>query len=264
MKRTMAMSVVVLALNAASHGIAQQDPGQLYRDALRLFSEHKTTEAIAALQRFVELRPKQAEGWRALGVVYAAQRDIVLAVEPFRMACTLDPSLSDACLYYGRALYLLNRFQSALAVLRGALEKDPGNAQVHRLMALSYQGLGATNEAGQAFQQAIRLERGSPADEDPRLDYGVYLFRLGRAEAALAPIEAVLRLHPDGARAHLELGCILLALERLPEAEGHLERAVALDSKSARAHLLLGKTYLRLGKKALGEEHLRQGSRTVK
>ena len=34
----------------------------------------------------------------------------------------------------------------------------------------------------------------------------------------VAPLEALLKLHPDAARAHLELGCVLLSIDRLNEA----------------------------------------------
>ena len=92
----------------------------------------------------------------------------------------------------------------------------------------------------------------------------VFLFRQGRAEEAVAPLENSLKRYPQASRAHLELGCVLLALDRLPDAEQHLERAVSLDPQSGRSHLLLGKVYLRLGKQEAGERELRQGSLTVK
>lgn len=161
----------------------------------------------------------------------------------------------------------MNRFQPAVEILRGALAADRDNPQIHRLLGLSLEALGEIPEAGAALQSAVRLNRvnrGSAPDDDPGIDYGVFLFRQGRAEEALAPLESVLKRHPDAQRAHLELGCVLLALDRLPAAESHLERASALDPQSSRAHLLLGRIYMRLGKTEAAEEHLRQGSRTVR
>ena len=97
-------------------------------------------------------------------------------------------------------------------------------------------------------------------DEDPGIDYAVFLFREGRAEEAIVPLESVLKRHPDAARAHLEMGCIQLALDHLPEAAAQLERALELDPRVARAHLLLGKVYQRQGKSQAAEEHLRLGA----
>lgn len=256
----LAFAAVTLAATVS----AEDDPGKIYQEGMRLFAEHNTEAAIAAFERVVSLRPKNAAAWKALGVVHASQRNYEAAEEPLHRSCELNPALTDACVYYGRILYLLNRFQPAVQVLRSALVNDRENVEIHRLLGLSLEGLGHADEASGEFRDAIRLYRGSSRNEDPGIDYGVHLFRLGHAEEAVAPIEAALVRHPDAARAHLELGSVLLALDRLQEAESHLERAATLDPQSSRAHLLLGKVYLRLGKTKAGEEQLAQGSRTVK
>ena len=241
-----------------------QDADEFFRRGERFFDEHQLEAAIAAFQRSVELRPAYAPAWKALGVVYASRGEFERAETPFRNACERQPSLPDACLYYGRTLYLLNRFQPAIDVLRRTIQKERENGEAYRLLALSLEALGQAAEAGDAFRRAVRLNRGAAPNEDPGIDYAVFLFRQGRAEDAIDPLEGTLKRHPDAARAHLELGCIQLALDHLEEAAAHLERALALDPRSGRAHLLLGKVYLRQGKPQAAEEHLRQGSLTVK
>jgi len=245
-----------------------QDAERLFHEGERLFGERNFDAAIAAFQRSVELRPEFAPAWKALGVVYASRGDFDRAESPFRNACERQPSLPDACLYHGRTLYLLNRFQAAIPVLQSTLRREPRNPEGYRLLALSLEGLGRASEAGDAFLQAVRLNRASPPDEDPGIDYGVFLSRQGHPEQAIGPLEDALKRHPNSARSRLELGCTLLELDRLTEAAGQLEKSIALGSlsspQSGRAHLLLGKVYLRLGRTEAAEEHLRQGSRTVK
>jgi tetratricopeptide (TPR) repeat protein len=245
-----------------------QEAERLFHEGERLFGERNLDAAIAAFQRSVDLRPEYAPAWKALGVVYASRGDFDRAEAPFRNACQRQPSLPDACLYHGRTLYLLNRFQAAIPVLHRTLQQEPRNAEAFRLLALSLEGLGRASEAGDAFRQAVRFNRASLPDEDPSIDYGVFLTRQGHPEQAIGPLEDALKRHPDSARARLELGCTLLELDRLSEAAGQLERSIALgslsDPQSGRAHLLLGKVYLRLGRTEAAEEHLRQGSRTVK
>jgi Flp pilus assembly protein TadD len=245
-------------------GMAAENPDELYRQGMRLLAERKPDEALAAFRRVTELSPKYAAAWAAIGVVHASRGDYPDAEEPFHRACLLNPSLPDACLYFGRTLYLEDRFEEALDVLRAASTRDPANGQIHRIEALCLEALDRGAEAEQSFQQALKLERGSPANEDPAIDYGVFLYRRGRAEEALKPLQAALDRHPDSARAHLEMGCVLLALDRAADAASHLQRAGALDSAVPRAHLLLGRAYLRLGKPELAQRELDQGWRTVK
>ncbi len=202
--------------------------------------------------------------WMAQGVGFAKDGEMIRAEDAFHRACLMDPKLPDACLYLGRTLYLLDRFSDAINVLKTAGGSDPRNAQIWRIEALALEGAGKAEEADAAFRRAIELERNSARNEDPSIDYGVFLYRSGRAEAALAPLEAAVKRHPDGARAQLEFGCALLSLDRLSEATAALEKATALDPSNARGHLLLGRAYERLGKAELAKRELARGSLMLK
>jgi len=244
---------VVLFIVAILPGMAQ-NAGELYREGERLFAAQHPEEAIAAFRRSVEIQPDFTPAWKAIGVIYASRGNFELAEPAFRNVCERQPSLEDACLYYGRSLYLLDRFTPALNALRRAIQTREG-AEEHRLLALSLEALGRPSEAEPEFRTAIRLVRNSSPDEDPGIDYGVFLYRQARAGESLEPLRAALERHPDSARAHLELGCVLLSLDRLEDAADHLERSLALRP-SSRAHLLLGKTYLRQGKPDAAAPHI--------
>jgi tetratricopeptide (TPR) repeat protein len=205
-----------------------------------------------------------AAKWMALGVTHAVRGDYASAEEPFHRACLLDAKLAGACLYFGRTLYLLDRFEQAVSVLRTARANEPGNAEIYRIEALALEALGNTEDAEADFRQAISLDKDSSPDDNPAIDYGVFLYRSGRTEAAVDRLQSAVRRHPDAARAQLELGCVLLALDRVAESATHLERATALDPQGARGHLLLGKAYQRMGKSELARKELDQGSRIVR
>src|SRR4051794_28923436 len=141
-----------------------QDAGELFRQGERLFAERKPDAAIAAFQRAIEIRPAYAQSWKALGVVYASRQEFELAESAFRNACEQEPSLPDACLYYGRTLYLLNRFRPSIDVLHSVLERAADNSEAYRLLALSLEALGQSAEAGDAFRQSVRYYRASAAN----------------------------------------------------------------------------------------------------
>jgi len=242
----------------------QETPEELYRLGMRLLAEHKPDEAVAPLRRVVELRPKSAAAWAGLGRAQAGRGEYALAEEPFHQACLLDPAMTDACLYYGRTLYLQNRFQEALTVLASAAKRFPDSVDTLRMQALCLEALDRADEAEKAFTAAVRLQGSSAADEDPAIDYGVFLYRRGRPEESLRALQGALQRRPNSARANLEAGCVLLSLDRADEAARYLERSAALNPGSQRTHLLLGKAYVRLGKTDLAQRELDQGSRTVK
>src|SRR5215471_3480843 len=99
-----------------------QTADELFRQGARQFAEGHPDAAIASFRRVVEQQPAHAAAWKALGVVFASKGDFESAETPFRNACERQPTLPEACLYYGRTLYLLNRFQPAIDVLRRALD----------------------------------------------------------------------------------------------------------------------------------------------
>jgi Flp pilus assembly protein TadD len=258
------MARLPLCTLAAIACVFAQDPGESFRAGSKAFAEGRLDAALSAFQEALRVNPRYGPAWKAIGVLLASRGEIEGAETPFRNACEFQPALSDACLYFGRTLYLLNRFPQAVEVLRRVSRREPQNAEAHRLLGLSLEGQGDNAAAGEELRLAMRVAATGPANEDPGIDFGVLLFRQGRAEDAIVPLQDVLKRHPDAGRAHLELGCVLLALDRVTDAAASLERAVALDAGNSRAHLLLGKAYLRLGKNDAAEEQLRQGSRTVR
>jgi len=241
-------------VGAALAASAMQEAKQQYQPALDLLRQGKFHEARIALEQVVAADPKSAPAWLALGVAHAAQGDYPAAVPAFARACALQPKLPDACFYHGRALYLVNRFSEALAVL-ARLGTDPRR---YRVEALCHEALGRWSEAETLYRKAIDND---PGGENPRIDYAVALARQGRAPESLPLLEAALHQTRQLPRAELEFGRILLQLNRLPEARAHLERAVALAPDSAQAHLLLGRVYTRLGLLAEAAPHLERGSR---
>ena len=91
-----------------------------------------------------------------------------------------QPALEDACLYHGRSLYLLDRFPAALDALRRALAlRETGEA--HRLLALSLEAVGHPGSRTRIPGRHPCGGQTSP-EEDPGIDYGVFLYRQARPE----------------------------------------------------------------------------------
>jgi tetratricopeptide (TPR) repeat protein len=238
---------------AAAAAFAQ---GSDYDHGVALFERGDVAAAVPYLARAAQQHPRNAQAWKALGVSYAAQKMYREAEGSLHRACRLDPKLEDACYFYARALYALDRFEESLAALGRA---DHESWKVQLGMAQALEALSRAAEAEKAFHRAVDLARGN--DPRPGVGLGLFLIRQGRSAEAIPIFEEVVARFPNAADAHLNLGRALFEENRAADAVPHLERAVALDPSSAQAQLLLAKAYVRTGRAAEAQAHFAAAAR---
>jgi Flp pilus assembly protein TadD len=218
----------------------------------------RLAQAEAALKSIVAAEAKNARAWKALGVVYAMRSMHEVAEEPFRNACTLDPREPDACYFYGRNQYALNKFEASIGALRQALPIERRPARVHLGIAQAEEALGNVEKAQAAFRTAIKANANKTLrpDDDPRIAYSTFLYRQGKLAEARAAATSAVADHPASAKARVQLGRVLAQLGETGAAAGELEKAVAINPNDPQAHLLLGKAYTQLGRTEEGRRHL--------
>lgn len=236
--------------------------GQSLEDALADFRAGRLEQAGRKLAALLREQPQSAEIHYGLGLVYAAQGRREAALAPFGRACELGLKSENACYLYALDLYALTRYQEAVEPFEKALRAAGQDTRwrVHRAAARNFEALARAADAERHFREAIRLYQGQERGaEDPRVDYGSFLFRQGRTAEALGPLEEAVKALPASARAHTELGRVLLQLDRANGAAERLETAVKLDPNDWAAHLLLGRAYVQLGRSEDAERELRIG-----
>jgi Flp pilus assembly protein TadD len=238
------------------------DPDANYYLGMAYFREGRPKEARPFLERATQLSPSKPSPWKGLGLVLLGANDYPGASVPLARACALDPKDEDSCYLLGRSLFVLGRYDEAIKPFEKALGAAPpaNQAAAHRAAALNFAELGMTQDADRHFRDAIRLYPAAAGGQpDPRVDYGAFLTRQGRALDALAMLHQSAAASPTSPRAHAELGRALLESDRPAEALGPLKRAVDLDPAAWAVRLMLGKAYLRLGRREEGERELRLG-----
>src|SRR5437016_1736424 len=206
------------------------------------FRAGRSAAARPWLERAVSLSPGNAQAWKLLGLVTTSDGDLDRAVPALGKACDLAPNDEEACYYLARDLHALGRYEAARQPFERAVRAAPKPmlARVHRAVALNFAALDLPVEAERHFVKAIQLNGGAAREgEDPRIDYGAFLFRQGRTSEALLPLEQAVRDAPSSARANAEWGRVLLHLDRLDAAAVCLEKAVKLEPGNWNAHLLL-------------------------
>ena len=168
-----------------------------------------------------------------LGVSFAKEAKYREAVQAYKRAIALDPTLPNIHLNLGLAWFKLGDFQDAL----GAFEKEAPSSRVTTLMAMSYFGLGRYKDA------AVRLKPLSESQPDnTEIAYLLakcYMWS-GDPDAALAIFGRLLEHDPDSAVTHMLMGEALDTEYRTDEAIQEFERAAKNAPAQPDVHFGLG------------------------
>jgi tetratricopeptide (TPR) repeat protein len=116
-----------LAVQQAERQIAR-NPGNRHALATRahvLVSQGKPRQALADLERLVQLVPVQASAWFNLGFVQESLSDTPAAAESFGQAVRMEPAMD--CAWYGLALCRIRqgRWDDAVIALKHNTELQP-------------------------------------------------------------------------------------------------------------------------------------------
>jgi tetratricopeptide (TPR) repeat protein len=192
----------------------------LYKFALEAMRAGLFDEAKSALERAVELKPKEPSYLLALGIAELRKTDLFAAEKTFRGVLALQPNNAQAQLHLGYVL--LN--QKKYAEARTWLEKSarPGAAVPE---VFYYLGLVAQEQNDDA--------------------------------GAIVLFEKTVRQLPTYVHAHIALGSSYMKLKNYVRARQELETAVKLDPNEPTAHYNLALLYARIKEPERAKEELR-------
>ena len=115
-----------------------------------------------------------------LGIMQAQANGFARAAEMFEQAAALDPAFPQVQYSLGVAYFNAAEYQKAMQPLARALDEQPKNASVRRMLAL------AALNADEAAKAADLLRDDPELSSDPSLQYayGIALVRSNRAQEA--------------------------------------------------------------------------------
>lgn len=154
-----------------------------------------------------------------------------------------------ARLDYGQRLY-----DEAVEKLNRVIRLDPDSVRGYDNLGLSFDMMGLTDEAQNAFQKAVALNRklSTPSAWPPH-NFGYLLLRLQRFQEAEQYLREALEYDPNFAVAHYHLGRILEGEGQQEGAMKEYKSAASLDAKLAEPLYSLGRLYQRRGRSAEAE-----------
>jgi Flp pilus assembly protein TadD len=170
--------------------------------------------AADLILRAIHRNPTAAEYHANLGLALAAMNQFSQAIAAYQQAIALRPDFPDALNNLGKAHDLSGQTAQAVECYRRAIALKPDFASAHSNLAQALCMAGETDAAIAALQQTIAL---APQSAQAYNNLGNAFYRKGDPVAAEQACRNALILRPDLPDAHLNLAVALLMQGKLPE-----------------------------------------------
>jgi len=229
-----------------------------------LNSLRKYSEAVHILLDYTRRKPKDAQGFYALGIAYQGLSKSDVAIDTLHHASVVNPK--DAAIHFdlGMLLASTGQIDAGIRELEAAVRLNPAAPETHRELALLLEKTGNKERAHAERAKLAGLRAAGDKDREiARLNEEANQFLMaGNAEAAAENYRKAVQSDPLDAKLHYNLS---LALDRLADIEGErkeLLRAVELDPRLALAQNQLGLLALQYGQQAEAEARFQKALST--
>ncbi|MBK5195878.1 MAG: tetratricopeptide repeat protein [Proteiniphilum sp.] len=168
-------------------------PGYLTRAQMYL-ELNDTTNAMADLNKAIEIDPYTSQSFSARGLLYFQQKDYNKALADLDEAIRLDPYFNGNYINRGLVKYNLNDLRGAMADYDRVIEMDENNLIARFNRGLLRAQVADNNRAIRDFDKVIELE---PENTIAYLNRAVLKNEIGNKAGALDDLNVVLRAHPE-------------------------------------------------------------------
>jgi tetratricopeptide (TPR) repeat protein len=190
---------------------------------------------------------RDATTYDLLGTAHYRQGEMLLALDAFAYAATLDSGLASAQNNLGAVLIELGHPRPAIPWLTRAVELNPISAEAFTNLGNAYLESGLVMPAVTAYQRAVELD---PTQVQAKSQWATLAYAEGRYEAARLAWETVAMTEPDWPGVSRGLGAVAAQQERPDDALMYLTRAIEQDPSDWIALYYLGLTYEDLSRPA--------------
>jgi tetratricopeptide (TPR) repeat protein len=211
------------------------------------FLDGNMAQAIAAFHESQKIRPVQEGDRFTLAMAFVRVGDDGEARSVLTSLAQEHPASALYRYWLGRLDYDELRYREAVENLEKALSLDPNSARFWDSLGLAWDMQGQMEEARQAFEKAVSLNRAQAQPSAwPPHNFGYLLLRLGETAAAEDALRESLRYDAKLARTHYYLARVLEKEGRDNEAVQDFQIAVGGDPTSTDACYSLALLYRKL------------------
>ncbi|KAI9852261.1 MAG: anaphase-promoting complex subunit cdc27 [Thelocarpon superellum] len=200
----------------------------------------------------IDLDRLSPQAWCAVGNTFSLQRDHDQALECFKRATQLDPTLAYAYTHQGHEHMMNEEFDKALVAYRSGVAADHRYYNAWYGLGKVYEKMGKYDVAEKHFRTAAGI---NPTNAVLVFCIGMVLEKLKNPRAALVQYAEACTLDATSSKSRFNKARVLMALQ-----EPHLalvELKILKDSApdDAKVHFLLGKLYKTLRQRASAIKH---------
>jgi protein O-GlcNAc transferase len=229
-----------------------------YRKANALFQKQQYEPALAAVEEALRLDAKLIPALVLKSRLAMVANRFDVARVCLQQAIAIAPDTAEHRFLLGFVHYVENDFVAALESLEHAAELKPDHADAQFYLALTFEGLGRTDDAISAYERGLKMRREEQL-ADMLVAYGRLLFKLGRFGDSEKLIDRAITAKPDLRDAQYEKGRLRFAQHDYASAIKYGRRALELPGAGTterQIHYLLARAYIQTGQIARAESHL--------
>lgn len=217
-------------------GYAQSD---IARQAGTLMQEGRFHEAEALWRELAESEPRNASAHANLGLALARQGQLAAAAVEYRKSLAIRPNQPALSLDLGLAEFKQGHFAKAIPAFKsaGAATKDK---RIPILVGMSYFGL---HQYGDAIPYLANASKADPGNPEIHSVLAKSCLWSKKYDCALREFKEILSVDPDAAQAHMMLAEALDAMSRKTDAISELETAERTSPNEPMLHFELGYLY---------------------
>jgi tetratricopeptide (TPR) repeat protein len=205
-----------LYLNRAKAVIAES-PDLLHKFATVAQNSRLKNEALWALKRAIELRPKEPSYQFELGLAQLMDPvDLQEAEAVFQQFLKLQPGNTRGQLYLGYVLLKQKKHAEARVWLEKSIEKETGSPEAFYYLGLVAQEQKENERAIELLTKAIQL---APSYASAHVALGATYLKLKDYSRAQPTLETAVKLNPDDSKAHYNLALLFARLKNQERAQ---------------------------------------------
>lgn len=198
---------------------------------------HGASEADKALEQGARAEQSAAAARRA-GKSKQAGELLEKALTEYQRALRLEPAAAAPAARAGYVLYLLGRAAEGLELLDAAAERHPDDMDVLHVLGLTRLKLGRAAAAVAALERVVRKD--PDTYYDAAFVLGKHYYEQGDYEAAARNLRIYLKQKPEDHKVHGALGNAYLKQKKYDDALRELREVMRLDPDNVRAPINVG------------------------